>query len=240
MVPHNDGSYCLRASTLREFMQANVDISKEARVTVYEKAEGSEGTAAKEGNFVHRSRDRDSTLGEGVEVGGRRTARKASSMRSPRRPPPAFTPPAACMHAPQVGGRTAIKKSSIGPHCRIGSNVKLTNCILMDHVVIGDKASLSNTIVCGNAEVREGASLKDSSHLPRPSLSHLPRPSLTFRGPRSHTFRCLLAPSTALSQVREGASLKDVQVAAGATVEANAVHKGEAITAGGEQDMDED
>ena len=70
MVPHNDGSYCLRASTLREFMQANVDISKEARVTVYEKAEGSEGTAAKEGNFVHRSRDRDSTLGEGVEVGG--------------------------------------------------------------------------------------------------------------------------------------------------------------------------
>lgn len=60
-----------------------------------------------QGNFVHKSRDRDSTFGEGVEI----------------------------------AGRTAIKKSCIGPHCRIGSGVKLTNVILMDHVVIGDKVS---------------------------------------------------------------------------------------------------
>lgn len=41
------------------------------------------------------------------------------------------------------------------------------------------------------------------------------------------------------AEVREGASLKEVQVAAGVTVEANAQHKNEAITASGE-DMDED
>ena len=62
----------------------------------------------------------------------------------------------------EVGGRTAIKKSCIGPHCRIGSGVKLTNCILMDHVVVHDKVTMSNCIVCSNAEVGEGASLKDA------------------------------------------------------------------------------
>jgi len=127
-VMAHDAAYCLRASSLKEYMQANFDVSRESRVTQYEKAEASEGAPAKEGNFVHKSRDRDSTLGEGVEV----------------------------------AGRTAIKKSSIGPHCRIGSGVKLTNCILMDHVVVGDKVSMSNTIVCANAEIKEGASLKDA------------------------------------------------------------------------------
>ena len=58
----------VRASNLHDYRQANLEISRESRVTVYEKAEGSEGTLAKEGNFVHKSRDKDSTLGEGVEV----------------------------------------------------------------------------------------------------------------------------------------------------------------------------
>ena len=127
IMPHDAAVYCLRVSSLKEYVQANLDVSRESRVTHYEKAEASEGTVVKEGNFVHKSRDRDSTLGEAVEV----------------------------------AGRTAIKKSSIGPHCRIGMNVKITNCVLMDHVVIGDKVSMSNSVVCSNAEVREGASLKD-------------------------------------------------------------------------------
>ena len=103
-------------------MQACLDVSRESRVTLYDKAEASaDGAAIKEGNFVLKSCDRDSTVGEAVEV----------------------------------GGRTVIKKSSIGPHCRIGASVKITNCILMDHVVIGDKVTMQNSIVCGNAEVRE-------------------------------------------------------------------------------------
>ena len=39
------------------------------------------------------------------------------------------------------------------------------------------------------------------------------------------------------AEVKEGASLKDAQVAAGVTVEAGAVHKSEAVTA---DDQDED
>ena len=42
------------------------------------------------------------------------------------------------------------------------------------------------------------------------------------------------------AEVREGASLKDAQVAGGVTVEANAVHKGEAVTAGERDEMEED
>jgi len=127
VLPHGS-AYCIRASSVKEYAQANVDVSRESRVTSYDKAEQMDGATVKEGNFVHKSRDRDSTFGEGVEI----------------------------------AGRTAIKKSCIGPHCRIGSGVKLTNVILMDHVVIGDKVNMTNVIVGANAEVREGASLKDS------------------------------------------------------------------------------
>ena len=49
-----------------------------------------ESSSAKEGNLVVKSCDRDSTVGDAVEV----------------------------------ASRSVIKKSSIGPHCRIGSNVK--------------------------------------------------------------------------------------------------------------------
>ena len=62
----------------------------------------------------------------------------------------------------EVGARSSVKKSCIGPHCRIGANVKITNCVLFDHVVIGDKVTMQNVIIGGNAEVREGASLKDA------------------------------------------------------------------------------
>eukprot|EP00908_Phaeocystis_cordata_P012671 Transcript_23672.p2 GENE.Transcript_23672~~Transcript_23672.p2 ORF type:complete len:440 (-),score=222.48 Transcript_23672:35-1354(-) len=62
----------------------------------------------------------------------------------------------------EVGARSSVKKSCVGPHCRLGSGVKLTNCILMDHVVVHDKVTMSNCIVCPNAEIGEGASLKDA------------------------------------------------------------------------------
>lgn len=61
-----------------------------------------------------------------------------------------------------VSNGCVIKKSCVGPHCTIGSNVRLTNCILMDHVKIANKVSISNSIVCSNAEICEGASLKDA------------------------------------------------------------------------------
>jgi len=62
----------------------------------------------------------------------------------------------------EVGMRSSVKKSSVGPHCKLGAGVKLTNCILMDHVVVQDKVTMSNCIVCSNAQIGEGASLKDT------------------------------------------------------------------------------
>jgi len=62
----------------------------------------------------------------------------------------------------EVGARSTIKKSAVGPHCRIGANVKISNCVLMDHVVVHDKVTMSNVVVCSDAEIGEGASLKDA------------------------------------------------------------------------------
>ena len=62
----------------------------------------------------------------------------------------------------EVSNGCVIKKSCVGPHCSIGSGVRLTNCILMDHVKIADKVTIANSILCSNAEVCEGASLKDA------------------------------------------------------------------------------
>lgn len=125
-VPHGVG-YCVRANTIPNYMQANLDVSK-GGVTSFEKPPEVAEPPPKEGNFVLRSFSADCTRGLSVEVGARST----------------------------------IKKTCVGAHCRIGSGVKMTNCILMDHVVIGDKVTMSNVVVCSNAEVREGASLKDA------------------------------------------------------------------------------
>jgi len=40
-----------------------------------------------------------------------------------------------------VGAKSSIKRSAVGPHCKIGSGVRMTNCVLMDHVTIRDKAT---------------------------------------------------------------------------------------------------
>jgi len=62
----------------------------------------------------------------------------------------------------EVSNGCVIKKSCVGPHCIIGSNVRLTNCVLMDHVKIHDRVHATNSIICSNAEICEGASLKDA------------------------------------------------------------------------------
>ena len=78
LLPHS-GAYCMRAGSLKEYMQANLDVSKESRVTLYEKAEATvDAASVKEGNFVLKSCDRDSTVGEAVEVAGRTVIKKSS------------------------------------------------------------------------------------------------------------------------------------------------------------------
>ena len=53
----------------------------------------------------------------------------------------------------EVGARSSIKKSAIGANCKIGSGVRLANCVLMEGVVLHDKVNMSNCIVCKGAEV---------------------------------------------------------------------------------------
>lgn len=125
VMPHDTG-YCVRANSLTNYVQANMDIAK-GGLTRFEKFPES-FEAVKEGNFALRSFSSDSSRGVGVDVSN------------------------GCV----------IKKSCVGPHCTIGSNVRLTNSILMDHVKIASKVTITNSIVCSNAEICEGATLKDA------------------------------------------------------------------------------
>jgi ADP-glucose pyrophosphorylase len=45
--------------------------------------------------------------------------------------------------------------------CRLGSNVKVINCVLMDNISIGDGSHIQNSIICSGAAVQERCSLKD-------------------------------------------------------------------------------
>ncbi|XP_047123195.1 translation initiation factor eIF2B subunit gamma isoform X1 [Hydra vulgaris] len=54
---------------------------------------------------------------------------------------------------------TSIKKSVIGKHCVICSNVRITNCIIMNHVTISSGSNLHNSIICDNCYIQENASL---------------------------------------------------------------------------------
>jgi NDP-sugar pyrophosphorylase family protein len=47
------------------------------------------------------------------------------------------------------------------PWRRLGANVKVINCVLMDGVVIGDGSHIQNSIICSGAAVQERCSLKD-------------------------------------------------------------------------------
>ncbi|KAK0850116.1 Translation initiation factor eIF-2B subunit gamma [Friedmanniomyces endolithicus] len=56
-----------------------------------------------------------------------------------------------------IGIRCNIKESVVGPNCEIGSNVRLTKCVLMDGVVVGDGAQMVGCIAGKRARV-EGTS----------------------------------------------------------------------------------
>ena len=76
--------------------------------------------------------------------------------------PRAFSSDSARGAGVEVGARSSIKKSCIGPNCRIGSGTRLTNCVVMEGAVIGNKVTMSNCIVCPRVEIGDGASLKDA------------------------------------------------------------------------------
>ncbi|KAJ9146621.1 hypothetical protein P3X46_028860 [Hevea brasiliensis] len=58
----------------------------------------------------------------------------------------------------QMGDKCTVKRSVVGRHCRIRSNVKVVNSVIMNHVTIGDGSSIQG---CINVQLQERAGLKD-------------------------------------------------------------------------------
>jgi NDP-sugar pyrophosphorylase family protein len=53
-----------------------------------------------------------------------------------------------------MGDKCSIKRSVLGPSCKLGSGVKIINCVLMDGVVVEDHCHLQNSIVCSGAHLQ--------------------------------------------------------------------------------------
>ena len=50
--------------------------------------------------------------------------------------------------------KCSIKRSVLGAMCKLGSNVKIINSVLMDSVVVHDGCHLQNCIVCTGAQLQ--------------------------------------------------------------------------------------
>ena len=83
---------------------------------------------AKHGNYVH----------EGVQIGSKTTVASA------------------CMvgRGSSLGDKCSVKRSVLGANCRLGSNVKIINSVLMDSVVVDDSCHVQNSIVCSGAHLQ--------------------------------------------------------------------------------------
>src|SRR4051812_29517351 len=84
-----------------------------------------------------------------------------------RTPPTADISPRAQVGADSLVGdftrideRCSVKRSTIGAHCIIGKNVKISNSVVMDHVTIEDGVKLEGCVVCMRAQVLEKSDLR--------------------------------------------------------------------------------
>ncbi|EIE22403.1 nucleotide-diphospho-sugar transferase [Coccomyxa subellipsoidea C-169] len=60
-----------------------------------------------------------------------------------------------------MADKCSIKRSVLGAMCKLGSNVKIINCVLMDGVEVQDGCHLQNSIICPNAHLQERVTLRD-------------------------------------------------------------------------------
>ena len=146
VLPHS-GAYCMRASTIKEYMQANLDVSRENRVTLYDRAlVQMDPSTVKEGNFVLKSCDRDSTVGESVEVGGRTVIKKSSIGPHCR-----------------IGANVKITNCVLMDHVVIGDKVTLTNSVVCGNSEVREGASLKDSQVAGGMTIEAGAVHKNEA-----------------------------------------------------------------------------
>ncbi|XP_057300088.1 translation initiation factor eIF-2B subunit gamma-like [Hydractinia symbiolongicarpus] len=80
-----------------------------------------------------------------------------------------------------IAANATIKKSVIGKHCIIGSNVRISNCVVMNHVTIEDGCVLQGSIICDrsnlqtkcsllNCQVSSGQTVKENAELKNESI----------------------------------------------------------------------
>ncbi|PHT42590.1 hypothetical protein CQW23_16615 [Capsicum baccatum] len=60
-----------------------------------------------------------------------------------------------------MGEKCRVKKFVVGRHCRIGSNVKVVNSVIMNHVTIRDGRSVQGSIICSKVQLQECVVLRD-------------------------------------------------------------------------------
>ncbi|CAL8468630.1 g8170 [Coccomyxa elongata] len=125
-------SYCARAATLQAFCEVNREvINTELAVRLGVQAQ----LNTKFDNFLHDS----------VQMGYKTTVA------------------AGCMvgRGTTMADKCSIKRSVLGAMCKLGSNVKIINSVLMDGVQVQDGCHLQNSIVCHNAHLQERVTLRD-------------------------------------------------------------------------------
>lgn len=61
----------------------------------------------------------------------------------------------------QLGDKCSVKRSVVGRHCRIGSNVKIMNSVLMNYVTVEDGSVIQGCIISSNVHLQERANLRD-------------------------------------------------------------------------------
>lgn len=140
LLPHS-GAYCTRASSTRDYMQANLDVSRESRLTLYEKGGAAiDVSAVREGNYVLKSCDRDSSVGDGVEVGGRTVIKKSSIGPHCR-----------------IGSNVKITNCVLMDHVVVGDKVTMQNSIVCGNAEVKEGASLKDTQVAAGVTVEVNA-----------------------------------------------------------------------------------
>lgn len=55
--------------------------------------------------------------------------------------------------------RTTVKKSVLGKNCKIGTQCKIANCIILDDVVIEDGVNLDQCVICSGAKLGKSSKL---------------------------------------------------------------------------------
>ncbi len=140
----HDGPYTVRASSLKSYMHANLDLSR-GGCSLYDKAteEWLHAEAPREGNFVLKSFSSDCSRGVGIEVGSRSSIKKS------------------CVgpHV-RIGSNVRLTNCVLMDHVVVGDKVTMSNSIVCANADVREGASLKDAQVAREVTIEAGAVVK--------------------------------------------------------------------------------